>query len=452
MTKIMVNIEKIFKCFFLLHLLLAFNSIYNATSMIGITSAISLVLAGILIVWRVINIKKLNLGKEFIILALFFVSFVISSLLNREYGIAENAKCLIWMAIFVAILFYNSEKADQEKDFKMISRVFIWYVFVVDFLGLIMFFDKYNAYVTINGNMRRIGFFWNRLWSFYEDVNQGALFSVIAFMMAMYLVSKYKKKIYIVTLPVFYIFTLLTDSRTGLLCFAVAIFLYIIFYCVRKFDDKKKLIAIPASILAVVLIVVSYKPLQKTFVYISNALEKSVITGDDGGNQIEDLDEVEIEREEIKSDPSNRRFSIWKSGLELVKESPVFGLGRYTYTPYAADRLPDTYIVSNGLQEFDAMHNILMDVLVSQGVVGLVLFVILMLYCICKIVKNRDLLLSEKCWEFAVFNFIILVVNVAAAMVLPNLLYINSPGAYVSWLCLGNMINLIKGGEIKEET
>ncbi|MBQ8412705.1 MAG: O-antigen ligase family protein, partial [Lachnospiraceae bacterium] len=158
------------------------------------------------------------------------------------------------------------------------------------------------------------------------------------------------------------------------------------------------------------------------------------------------------EREEIKSDPSNRRFSIWKSGLELVKESPVFGLGRYTYTPYAADRLPDTYIVSNGLQEFDAMHNILMDVLVSQGVVGLVLFVILMLYCICKIVKNRDLLLSEKCWEFAVFNFIILVVNVAAAMVLPNLLYINSPGAYVSWLCLGNMINLIKGGEIKEET
>ena len=69
-----------------------------------------------------------------------------------------------------------------------------------------------------------------------------------------------------------------------------------------------------------------------------------------------------------EGDFSNGRFSIWESGLEVFLQSPLIGVSHRHIADFAAEHLPQTYIVQAG---YTTMHNVFVDILAGQGIVGL---------------------------------------------------------------------------------
>ena len=72
----------------------------------------------------------------------------------------------------------------------------------------------------------------------------------------------------------------------------------------------------------------------------------------------EESNHLEIGREQdISGDISNRRFSIWKSGIDLFAESPLIGVGGYSnIVTFAQENIPTTYLVANDYKIFDSFH------------------------------------------------------------------------------------------------
>lgn len=101
-----------------------------------------------------------------------------------------------------------------------------------------------------------------------------------------------------------------------------------------------------------------------------------------GFSQIELPDGSTIQRpnlgigreQDLSGDFSNRRFDIWESGIEVFQTSPIFCVGFRNIVPAAEEKAPNTYIINNDQVKFESFHNMFVDVLVSQGIVGIVIF------------------------------------------------------------------------------
>ena len=59
-----------------------------------------------------------------------------------------------------------------------------------------------------------------------------------------------------------------------------------------------------------------------------------------------------------EGDFSNGRFAIWKSGLEVFSLSPLIGVSHRHIADFAAEYLPQTYIVQSG---YTTMHNVFVE-------------------------------------------------------------------------------------------
>ncbi len=436
------TLNKLFKIIYLIHLILSFNAIYNILKIKNITMILTVLLGCAIILFNVSDIKVYIKQKDFLLLILFLVSYITSMILNYKYAFGENIKCLVWLIFQIYIIYMSSlNRTYQEikNEFKIISLIWIWIISITNFIGCMMFFGKINLIVDSSNGFKRIGFYWSRLWGLYDDPNQGALFSVIAIYFALFLLRILKSKILLwISIIINSMFIVMSDSRTGVLCLAIggAVYVFFIYFSKKKYTR--------AFLLAVsVMMGISFvnKPMQEIFSRISNKLDVSIETNEP---VVENIDKIEMGREELSKDPSNRRFSIWKSGIELFKERPIIGLGKYSYTPYALEHMPETYIVNNDFQKFTSMHNLIVEILVSQGILGLCIFICCVFYYISYIVRRYAIIIGSKKCSFYLLCFVIVVTNVLAAMMMPTLLYINSPATYIFWLCLGYFMAMLK--------
>ena len=73
----------------------------------------------------------------------------------------------------------------------------------------------------------------------------------------------------------------------------------------------------------------------------------------------------------MEGDISNRRLAIWRSGLELGLTRPVTGISFPAVVAYAKEHLPDTYIISNDLWEFNTFDSEPVNIFVSQGIIDM---------------------------------------------------------------------------------
>jgi O-antigen ligase len=154
-----------------------------------------------------------------------------------------------------------------------------------------------------------------------------------------------------------------------------------------------------------------------------------------------DTEEKTIGREEdLEYDVTNRRFDIWVSGIEVFSHSPVVGTSFRNIDRFAADKAPDSYIVKN---RFYTFHNVAMDVLVSQGIIGLLIagfFAIKILADIIKFLRSP----KDEYYQFKYYLLIIVAVIVVGSLFMPDLPYINTPSAFVFWLSLGYFSRVLK--------
>lgn len=180
---------------------------------------------------------------------------------------------------------------------------------------------------------------------------------------------------------------------------------------------------------------------------VYNEMVSQVMTTLFFSDEEENEDEKEMEEkigreEDIKADPSNRRFDIWGSGIEILNTTPVVGTGYTTFVSYTKDNVPDTYVLTNDHGVFGNMHNSFLNILVYQGVFGFVVFMIFVFSTIIKVFKNIWILDGEQ-YRYAITMLSCIAAVVCSMMFLLEGVYTNSIGSIVLWSFLGYIIQLI---------
>ena len=161
-----------------------------------------------------------------------------------------------------------------------------------------------------------------------------------------------------------------------------------------------------------------------------------------------ELEKRSIGREEdIEKDYSNRRFDIWKSGFEIFKENPVFGITFRNILSFTRMEMPETYIVNNDQGDFDSFHNVLVDVLVSQGFIGVILIVVMGILFGKYFIQEIFIYRKMEC-EIQ-FTFLVVIMLLISSMFISAIFYVNSPETILFWMSLGYLMYWLKNNNIK---
>lgn len=145
-----------------------------------------------------------------------------------------------------------------------------------------------------------------------------------------------------------------------------------------------------------------------------------------------------------EDDFSNGRFAIWKSGLEVFSLSPLIGVSHRHIADFAAEHLPQTYIVQSG---YTTMHNVFVDVLAGQGIVGMAIILVFVVLGI-RVLARGLLSYSGDGYCRMVLLIGILASIAFSALFYSEILYINTVGSVVFWTTLGYVVTRFRQTEM----
>lgn len=447
----------LFKVCYLLYLLLAFNAFVNGSPWMNIASYVITVLGAGMVLWMLFRYKRYKKGYSLWILAAFVVSYGVSAAAHFGFGGIENIKGLIWL-IFPLVLLYLSafdmSREEIRREMRRLSVIYSSYCTVVNLISLSMVWwgRKYN-HVDATGFAHGIGYRWQRLWGIYDDPNHGATITAIALFMLVYLSSCARKRGQRMVLALLFIvnffYLVLSDSRTGMIALAAGLFFWgclMAWIKIRKGGRTKRvLLFFAAGVLAACAAFAldagvkdMYQPIDKKIEAFMKTKNPSVPKSAAG--------KTETRKKDLQHDYSNGRLEIWKNGLQIVEKSPVIGVGFRNIAGYAADNFPEGYLVknSNGVK-YDSMHNLELDILVSQGAIGGILFVLMLMNSGVILLKRVHQVSGEYNTE-VVFSVTACAALLAAGTFLSFLFYVNAPQNICFWLLLGYAMRLCQIG------
>lgn len=460
--KTLEYIELIFKFMFLTLVMLSFNSFIAGSFILKCFSYITVLVGAFVVLYRLLNFKKYYKTYGVALLVAFVVSYGVSSLINIKYGLLENIQAMVWMVLQFGILYaFNSTKqyseAKQDRDY--ILKYFILYVSINNIISLIMLVKSYGAPDFISPTGNNIGLLWGRLWGAYTDPNIGSVFCVAAIIISIFYAKIAKKVwlkiVYILEIVISFLYIVFSDSRTGMLCliFGVGVFTYFMLNAYEKIKTKNALKQIACVSLAIVVAATSLVAIKATRTGYNLCAEQIYLwTHSDSNNNSENPNfTIGREGDELEEDVSNRRFDLWQSGFEIWETSPVFGTSHRAITEYARENVPDTYLVNNDLGEFNSTHNLLFDILVSQGIVGAVIFLAFVISIIVLIFK-KVLLVKNAIKDYdIILSLTILLVFALSSMFIVDILYVNSAGSFIFWFILGQLVHKLTPNTIREK-
>lgn len=278
--------------------------------------------------------------KTIIILLLFFILQIIAQLISyfkwNHFEIQDVAN-IFSVTINLFLYLYLCAKFEITKDefisfmkkMIIVGLIACIYNIIVNWGSIINIFNlDYSYSVSIS--------------SFFPNRNQFGMFLLIMIMSTLYILIDKRSKGYIALLIVFLINLIWTMSRNAMLGTGVLVILFILFNgkdIVREMTKKQKIIV--CSILAILVIIVVV--LLFTIPEIWETINRLFIRTD-------------------LSDPTAGRMKIWKNGIDILKNNPVIGVGRFQ-----AIYLNNTVYKSL----LDQFHNIYIETLVSYGIIGL---------------------------------------------------------------------------------
>lgn len=450
----------IYKIYMLVYLLCAFNAFINGLGFMKLATVAAAAFGGILLIGLLIQWKQYLKMGNLLLLFLFMVSYLFSSIMNIRYGVTENIQAMVWMACQMGLLYltaYTYTAEQMRRELKILAGVGTTICTVFNLIGFSTIFWLFDSdYRDMAGGLHAAGYRLGRLWGTYDDPNHGAVISVIAIFFALYLWKyckrKYQKVLLVLSIIIQYLYIGFANSRTAMialgggLCVGVFLALYA--------EKKKALVRSAAVGILVMLASVSglllIEPVNEgAYAYIyevkNTPQEPSKNTPQEPSKK-----PAQSQREkELAQDGSNGRIALWESGLEIVASSPVYGVSYRNITPYAEANLPDTYIVNNNVVDYDSLHNMFVDVLASQGLIGLAITVLLIVNTLRILIKGAGHLLIGEA-DVMVFSFSMAVAMLLASMFYTYVFYLHAPQTYIFWLCMGYMVSLCQHARERE--
>lgn len=446
--------ELITKISYLCLALCTFNSFLYASSVQPLFVKGTLLLSVGLILLRIVKYRKYSKMPCLVLMLLFCASFAFSALMNRQYGIIDNGKWIIWTGIqFFALYLCDIERdtVKYRREFQILAHIMVLYSIMAAAISLGMLVVRYSKLLeTTDGEFLVSGFTWGRLWGVYTDPNYGAVFSVVVMILSLlFLIQKkgFIRILYIVSILLNYLYLIFSDSRTGEIALACSLAVFLYLWLKQKQKEKQSLVRYGTALLAAVL--VSAVMLGGTYVikaeynqHLAPVFVKMFPAKTVKQTVQKKTDQVKKKvgrKKDLEQDISNGRFDLWKSAIEVWKTSPVYGTGYSTFVSYAKEHTPDTYAVNNSQGDYTSMHNAFLNTLAFQGLIG---FVLLLLIA-GRIISYVFLPVFQEQGEEALEHGAMLACLGAVAAAMLFLLegtYTNSPGSFVLWTFSGYLV------------
>ena len=481
-------LEFVFKISYLCMAFATFITYIYMSPIQPILVKLTLVLGTLTILARVINWKKYRKMPCLLLMLLFCLSFLLSTVMNRQYGMTDNLKWIIWTAIQFFGLYMCDLERDEKKyqrEFVILSHIFIIITIFAAAASLIMLIMSYSAILTsVDGEFIVTGFEWDRLWGAYVDPNYGAICSVIGIVLSLFYVIKkkgFQKILYVLAVVLNYAYLIFSDSRTGEIALAVSLGIFLFFLGKNKFKSKKCLKSIFMLIgVLVVLLSISQEIKTQNITYQKSVVaareaaaqeenkrkeeqstavtgeqnsevtgeQNSKVAGEQSGEPTEEQNselagkqknEPTQRQKDLREDVSNGRLALWQSAVEVWETSPIYGAGYSTFIAYAKENAPDTFAVNNDVGEYTSMHNTFFSALAYQGGIGAVLLLVIALrifFSIIKVVKSEN---NERQLEVVVMFSCVCGIAVSMMFLLDGI-YTNSISAAILWIFSGYLV------------
>lgn len=454
--KIFNIFELVFKISFLMYGLASFNSFFAQTKIISLLLILTTLCAGITLLYRLVNFRRFIHNKMLWLCFAFLASYAVSFVLNLQYANMNGIKTLAFMGMQFCLLVATDENKGFE-DFKtelnLIFRIFSFYMMVAAFTSIILMFCGYSNITERNNKYILSGFVWGRLWGVFTDPNYAAVLSVMTIIISLYAIKKRKtvfwRTVNIINIILQVLYISFSDSRTGMVVAFVSLSLYI---CLRLSANylkngklSKKIVCISMILIIVFIGSTSFKAINTIYNKTVSLIATAEKEPEEKGEQTIENNTVAGREQDLEKDISNRRFDLWNSAVETFKLRPVFGVSFESVVDFAEANLPDTYLINNDNGKFNNYHNVLFNVLVGQGIVGIVIFFAMIVYAGLNLIKTVYNSYGTKNYLLCCLLFTLLVAIFVSAMFISDIIYTISVNMMIFWYLLGIM--LAKGRE-----
>lgn len=444
--------ETLFKILFFLYGALTFNCLTFGTAAISLVMWPTFALGALLILNRAINLGRYRTPYMWLLVIL-LAAGCLSVVVNYRYSLKMNILYMICWAFYFLLLYVQprERKADAFKgEIRLFAALYTVFTEICVIVSIVMLFTGYSLRMDYEGGQLLGGFVDSRLYGMFIDPNAGATCAAVAGLFlghALRLYRRWWQRALLVMgglLNLFYI--ALSDSRTGMVVLFVLGLIYTLLYLLRRLRHLRLAPVLALAGAAVIAFGGLCAPTLVKTVY--NRSVAMLASGMDHDNDDTTNDVTEEERQEfidsltvhrdydLSGDISNRRFSVWKSGLEIFVTRPVLGTSYAGFTQYAKERLPDTYIVNNDYADMVTFDNEVINVLVSTGVAGtvpLLLFAVGVLL----LVTSRFSRISDRLYPLLSVALAAVFGIAASAMFRTAMFYYISPNANLFWTLLG---------------
>lgn len=453
-NKLIEKMEILFKILILCYTILSWNAITYGNRIISVVMWPTIILGIVLLGIRAKNYKNYIDNCAVNYLGILIVSFILSMILNLKYDMKNNCILLLFWFFYFFLLypFDKSKKIEViKKEFSIISIFFVCYMALGVLIALIMMIMHVSKVIEpASGNTIVIGFVWGRLWGVFLEPNVASVMSIIAFYLSLYwwkmCGNKILKCMYLLNAVQQILFIAFSDSRTGSVCLGISLGVYVFLNLksVPRFEKKFRHTVIIFVVSVVVMISGVALPNWITNGY--NALLSWE------SNEDEDVSGLKVERGyDVTEDYTNRRADIWRSGLEIFAKNPIYGTSYYGIRPYALEKMPDTYIVNNDFAELRNMHNEFVNILVSQGIIGAMILILIVFSYLRVLIKKWNLVEQKNRFLCVTLLVCILAMAGSTMLVSAGMFFYNAPSTIMFWCLLGYLMAIVDDKKFEEK-
>lgn len=461
-------IEKLFLYLFTAYAILSSNSFTYGTKVIGLVMWPSFVLGAAIILYRVLHFKNYYKMTGFIGLIAMLGSLAVSVLMNYKFSFKENVIiCILWCFYLLVIYIIENGKNINKviEDFELFAKFFVAYTLISSIVSFYLLLTGYaERIITTDTNYEYFrGFIIGRLWGTYINPNNGAVSAAISVLFLVFFICR-AKKIYTkilcgvaIFLELMYI--ALSDSRSGAVCVGVAVAIFALVLMIYKWENKKVGFKILAVCLACVIGVVGFivpRKLKDGYNNVSVAITEYMNEhpSNDAGDGDEEKDKDKFELNvvdrgyDLSDDVSNRRFDVWFGGVQAFLESPktiIMGYSFKGFTEQVQEKQPDNYLVNNDFTIFTTLDNEVINILVAQGLLGILATVAFVVMVLINIIKNWFKQKKENQIIIAVLTGVIIALS-TSSMFGSMMFYHFSPNTIAFWFVLGSLMYVLKMG------
>ncbi len=382
-----------------------------------------------LLLWDLLTDRTCLKGRAVVLFALFMVACIVSSLVNIQYGVAQNIKSIATMLLEFFVLFPVAGSGDRKKKLHAVLNTLtvVLVIFVAASVLMYLFSIDYSI-VSKHGSDQGFDTTWGRLWGVFGDPNIITYLSLISICASGYFMFAYKKVwayiLYGINIVLQLSFVVLTVSRSGVVVMFVTPVLAALYPLVAYFkkDKKRAVCGVALTVLAGLLLCGGYYGLKQGLPHVKAAVLRQV--GPHGRKTVDDAfhatyeafgvefvipssqaapslpvetpslpveipaipsEKVEpIDRKDDKEDVSNGRFARWRAGFEVFKTTPIVGASPHNSIAIAKERTPDTVMAKHGW----VAHCSYLEVLFNSGIVGAIPMFGCLLYIAWRLFKR----------------------------------------------------------------